>query len=36
MADGLDTGGHVVKTNVADDLISVDSMVTNLTLASDM
>jgi len=36
MADHHTSGGHVTQTNMADDLISVDSMVPNLILTSDM
>jgi hypothetical protein len=36
MADDLAPGGHVMKTNMTDDLILADGVALNLTLASDM
>jgi len=35
MADTA-SGGHVMSTNMADDLISADSVALNLTLTSHM
>jgi len=36
MADDLTSDGHVMSTNMADDLISVDSVAPNLILTPDM